>query len=328
MNALNLSEIQKTFGSTRVLDNVSLTVEKGEFVTLLGPSGCGKTTLLRLIAGLESADKGQISIGGSLVEDKMKRVLVKPQHRRLGYVFQDYALWPHMTVFQNLAFPLEMLKTPKEEIAKAVTRVLGIVKLTEHVDKRPEQLSGGQQQRVSIARAIVANPEIILFDEPLSNLDANLRESVGLEIKMLAQNLNLTCINVTHDRREAQILSDRIALLNGGRIHQVGTPESIFRQPIDSWAAEFMDTGSMIQGSKAFAEIENQHGTFCVPAVAVTIGSSGPNNGVAISCRFISDRYEVSLDIIGGVLRCYSDCEVAIGETIRFSINVDQIIQF
>ena len=326
MSALTLLEIQKSFGSTRVLDGVSLTVEKGEFLTLLGPSGCGKTTLLRLIAGLESADHGQVSIGNRVVEDPANNVHVKPQHRRLGYVFQDYALWPHMTVFENLAFPLEMLKTPKDEINTSVKRVLDIVKLSEHVHKRPEQLSGGQQQRVSIARAIVANPEIILFDEPLSNLDANLRESVGQEIKMLTKGLDLTCINVTHDRREAQILSDRIALINQGQIHQVGTPESIFRQPIDAWAAEFMDTGSMIRDSKGFAEVETQGRVLCVPKTAVTIDANAPNQGEVLTSTFISDRYEIAIKTDGGVLHCYSDETAPVGERVRFSVAPNQII--
>lgn len=326
MSALTLLEIQKSFGSTRVLDGVSLTVEKGEFLTLLGPSGCGKTTLLRLIAGLESANHGQVSIGERVVEDPANNVHVKPQHRRLGYVFQDYALWPHMTVFENLAFPLEMLKTPKDEINTSVKRVLDIVKLAEHVHKRPEQLSGGQQQRVSIARAIVANPEIILFDEPLSNLDANLRESVGQEIKMLTKGLDLTCINVTHDRREAQILSDRIALINQGQIHQVGTPESIFRQPIDAWAAEFMDTGSMIRDSKGFAEVETQGRVLCVPKTAVTIDANAPNQGEVLTSTFISDRYEIAIKTDGGVLHCYSDETAPVGERVRFSVAPNQII--
>jgi len=328
MSALTLSGIQKSFGSTPVLKGISLTVERGEFVTLLGPSGCGKTTLLRLIAGLESADAGKVLIGKSVVEEPTNGIHIKPQDRRLGYVFQDYALWPHMTVFENLAFPLKMLKTPKDEIDTAVNRVLEIVKLSEHIDKRPEQLSGGQQQRVSIARAVIANPEIILFDEPLSNLDANLRESVGHEIKMLTKKLNLTCINVTHDRREAQILSDRIALLNGGRIHQVGTPESIFRQPIDTWAAEFMDAGSIIQDSSTFLDFDSDERVVCIPKTAVRIDPNGTNKGIVLTCMFISDRYEITLEIDDRILRCYCDKALNIGETVRFSINPSQIIQY
>lgn len=328
MSALSLKDIQKTFGQTTVLDGISLIVEPGEFVTLLGPSGCGKTTLLRIIAGLESPDRGQVAIGEKVVADAGNAVNLEPQHRRLGYVFQDYALWPHMTVFENLAFPLEMKKTPKRDIAESVARVLDIVRLSDQGNKRPEQLSGGQQQRVSIARALVANPEIILFDEPLSNLDANLRESVGQEIRELTRHLNLTCINVTHDRREAQILSDKIALINHGKIHQVGAPEYLFKHPIDVWAAEFMDTGSLIREPTIFHEIQSNYSALCVPRTAVQISDSGVNEGVISACVFISDRYEVAINIQGITLHCYHPTQLDIGMILRFSILKDHVLQF
>jgi ABC-type Fe3+/spermidine/putrescine transport system ATPase subunit len=296
MSQLSLRQISKSFGDTPVLKNIELEIERGSFLTLLGPSGCGKTTLLRIIAGLEQADQGRISAGETVFVDTDKKLSLSPQQRRLGFVFQDYGLWPHMTVEDNIAFPLKMLKTPKADIARRVKEVLAAVRLGEHAGKLPEKLSGGQKQRVSIARAIAAKPGLILFDEPLSNLDANLREELGQEIRMLTSKLGLTCINVTHDRREAQILSDQIALMRDGVFHQFGTPETLFRSPLDAWTAGFLDAGNLLPAQSLFGENRGAGETILVPRSAfrlATTESSGHSARV-LNSLFIEDRYEVT----------------------------------
>lgn len=238
---VELIHIVKQFGSLRAVDDISLTVAEGEFFTLLGPSGCGKTTLLRTIAGFYHPDGGEIRFGERLVNDI-------PAHRReIGMVFQNYALFPHLSVFDNIAYGLKARKVPKAEIAERIGRIIRSVQLEGLEDRAPSKLSGGQQQRVALARALVISPQILLMDEPLSNLDAKLRTSMREEIRRIQKELGITTIYVTHDQEEAMAVSDRIAILNRGRVEQVGAPREIYYRPESRFAAEFMGSSNIIE---------------------------------------------------------------------------------
>ncbi|MDW8006422.1 MAG: ABC transporter ATP-binding protein [Thermomicrobium sp.] len=228
------------FGAATILRSVDLVVEDGELFTLLGPSGCGKTTLLRTIAGLERPNAGQIWIDDRLVNDAARGVLVPPEARNVGFVFQSYALWPHMTVAENVAFPLKMRRRPASEIRERVHWALEMVGLAPFASRPVTALSGGQQQRVAIARAIVAQPRLLLMDEPLSNLDADLRREVRDEIRKLQQTLGITTIYVTHDQEEAFAISDRIAVMEAGVVLQVGTPQELYERPAVDFVARFL----------------------------------------------------------------------------------------
>jgi iron(III) transport system ATP-binding protein len=242
MPSLRLVNIVKTYGKSRAIDNLSLMVEDGELITLLGPSGCGKTTTLRAIIGFVPLESGDVYIGDRKISD------IPPEKRGVGLVFQNYALWPHMTVFQNLAFGLQLKKMPRNQIRKKVTEGLSIVKLEGLESRYPRQLSGGQQQRVALARALVLEPDILLLDEPLSNLDALLREQMRFEIAQLHKQYGLTTIYVTHDQTEAMVISDRIAVLDKGRLMQLGTPLEIYSRPVNKFVAGFMGTTNFIRG--------------------------------------------------------------------------------
>ena len=241
-----LQGVTKRFGSgDPAVDNLSLEVKKGEFFSLLGPSGCGKTTTLRMVAGFVSPTKGAI-----LIEDE-KVNHPPPYKRKTSMVFQNYALFPHMTVFENIAFGLKMKKWDKDKIYLRVEEAMGQVKLTGFQDRYPSQLSGGQQQRVAIARAIATNPSVILMDEPLSNLDAKLRHQMRIELKQLQKQIGTTVIYVTHDQGEALALSDRIAILNEGRVEQVDSPSQIYRNPSNEFVATFIGQLNMFRGCVA-----------------------------------------------------------------------------
>ncbi|MGE3988138.1 ABC transporter ATP-binding protein [Pseudorhodoplanes sp.] len=239
--AVELRGLKKEFGKVRAVGPIDIVIYKGEFFSLLGPSGCGKTTTLRLIAGLEAPSEGDLVLGGQLMTNV-------PTHcRGIGMVFQNYALFPHRTVRENVAFGLRMRKVARGEIAERVERTLKRVDLSGLGERYPAQLSGGQQQRVALARAIVYEPEVILFDEPLSNLDAKLREQMRSEIRRLTSALNLTAVYVTHDQAEALALSDRIAVLNKGHVVQVGHPSEIYESPKSRFVADFIGAANLIR---------------------------------------------------------------------------------
>jgi iron(III) transport system ATP-binding protein len=240
------------YGKTVAVDGVDLDIGKGEFMTFLGPSGCGKTTTLRMIAGLIEPTEGEISVGGKLLSSPGTKV-VPPEKRNMGMVFQSYAVWPHMTVFENVAFPLRNLKKSKEEIGKRVRAALELVKLDGLEDRYPSNLSGGQQQRVALARAMAIEPDILLFDEPLSNLDAKLREEMRFELKEIQRRIGVTSIYVTHDQAEAMAISDRIAVMSHGQIKQIGKPREIYDSPEDPFTAEFIGLANFFPG-KATSE--------------------------------------------------------------------------
>lgn len=241
MSDLKISTLSKTFGSQHVLNEISLNIADRDFVALLGPSGCGKSTLLRLIAGLERPDNGDILLGGRDI------TLLPPEKRDIALMFQSYALMPHMTVFENVRFPLRMKNAvTKIEQTDKVRQALAQVQLDPFADRYPRQLSGGQQQRVALARAIVAEPKVLLLDEPLSNLDARLREDMQIELKRLHRNLNLTTVFVTHDQTEALALADQVVLMNKGIIEQVDTPEALYARPRTVFAAQFVGAANVL----------------------------------------------------------------------------------
>ena len=235
--------LTKHYGNTLAIDEINLDVAPGEFVTLLGPSGCGKTTTLRSIAGLGQPDTGEISIGDRTVFGP--KGIVPVNERRLGMVFQSYAVWPHMTVAENIRFPLRMQKVAKSQRSSIVEDTLRIVGLSDYAKRYPSELSGGQQQRVALGRAVACSPAVILYDEPLSNLDAALRQQMRFELRSLHQRLGTTAIYVTHDQQEALVLSDRICLMNKGKIVQVSSPRGLYERPIDSFASDFLGTGNL-----------------------------------------------------------------------------------
>jgi iron(III) transport system ATP-binding protein len=235
-------------GGVRAVDDVSLTIPQGEFVTLLGPSGCGKTTTLNCVAGLERPDAGRITVGTSVLTDVARGIVLQPERRDLGMVFQSYALWPHMNVFDNLAFALRLHKVPRAEIATRITSTLELVELVGLEKRYPYQLSGGQQQRVALARAVVAQPRVLLLDEPLSNLDAKVRERARFWLRDLQRRLGITAIYVTHDQAEALAISDRIAVMSEGRVLQYASPSDVYERPTSRFVAEFIGRSSFLHG--------------------------------------------------------------------------------
>lgn len=242
MSDIRVENLVKTFGSTKAVANLDIAIQKGDMVALLGPSGCGKTTLLRMIAGFEIPDSGQIYLNGSVIND------MPPQKRRIGVVFQDYAIFPTMTVFDNIAYGLKIKKLPKEEIFKDVMEYLGLVGLVGYEKRMPSQLSGGQQQRVALARALITKPEVLLLDEPLSNLDAALRLRIRKEIRKIQQALGITAIFVTHDQEEALSIADKIFVMRHGEVMQAGSPADIYSNPANDFVADFIGKSNILYG--------------------------------------------------------------------------------
>lgn len=239
MASVKLSNISKSYGDTKIIEGLDLEVKDNEFLVLVGPSGCGKSTLLRMIAGLEDVSGGELSIGDRVVNT------LEPKDRNIAMVFQNYALYPHMNVYKNISFGLRAQKMPKDEIDKKVREAAEILELSDLLERKPVELSGGQRQRVSMGRAIVRDPDVFLFDEPLSNLDAKLRSSMRLEIKKLHETVKKTIIYVTHDQVEAMTLADRIVILKDGEIQQIGTPLDVYKKPANKFVASFIGSPEM-----------------------------------------------------------------------------------
>jgi len=281
--AVELKEVSKHFGPVVAVDDVSLSIRDGEFFSLLGPSGCGKTTTLRLIAGFELPTEGDVYIDGHLQGE------TPPYRRPVNTVFQSYALFPHMTVFQNVAFGLEMQKVAKEEIRQRVLEALEMVQLPGMENRKPAQLSGGQQQRIALARALVNRPKVLLLDEPLGALDLKLRKAMQLELKALQHRVGITFIYVTHDQEEALTMSDRIAVMNRGRVLQTGTPEEIYEQPADRFVADFIGETNFLEGQveeMRAGEVEvvvDGVLTLYVPTPPQSLPSGGERGGVTVA---------------------------------------------
>ncbi len=320
---IQLKDMVKRFGTLEAVSHVSLDIQDGELFTLLGPSGCGKTTILRLIGGFHKPDHGEIYFGDREVSG------IPPYERNIGMVFQNYALWPHMTIFDNVGYGLKIKKVSAKESAEKVNRALSLVNLTGLEKRYPGQLSGGQQQRVALARALVLNPDVLLLDEPLSNLDAKIRQQVRAEIRKLQKELAITAIYVTHDQEEALTLSDRIAVLDHGKIQQLGSPRDLYQRPENPFVADFIGINNLVDGqvkeiqeSKGWMAVETRFGLIkCVfearfktgeackvtvrPEVA-TLCSSGENigeemnliNGKVSFASYIGNaiRYDIELD--------------------------------
>ena len=280
MSFLELAGLTKRYGALTVVNDISLSIEKGMLVCLLGPSGCGKTTTLRLIAGFLQPDAGEIRVGGRTIS--AAAATVPPERRNMSMIFQSYALWPHMTVFQNVAYGLELRGLPKAEIQRRADAILSVTKLSPLALRYPGELSGGQQQRVSLARALVIEPETLLLDEPLSNLDANLREEMRFEIRRLHDAYRYTTVYVTHDQTEAMTTANLIVVMNQGRIEQAGTPEDIYQRPMTEFVARF------IGGTNIFKGRYDADGTVdCGNGLALRCGSgaAAASGDTAVSVR-------------------------------------------
>ncbi len=311
MASVTVRHVTKAFGTNVVLKEFNQTFEDGEFITLLGPSGCGKTTMLRMIAGFEKPTSGEILIGDKVVSSD--KTFLPPEKRNIGMVFQSYAVWPHMTVYENVAYPLKIKKLPKAEIRNEVNRVLEIVHLSQYAERIPSQLSGGQQQRVALARALVARPQLLLLDEPLSNLDAKLRESMRFEIKEIQSKLGITVVYVTHDQTEAMAMSDRIILINRGEVQQIGSPEDIYNHPANQFVADFL-------GKVDFLKADIRDGRLYIRGTDQSIPYSGDKSG-AVEIAVRPERITLSTEggDLSGVLESQyylgdiDDCRVRVG---------------
>jgi len=275
---LALDRVSKRFGEAAAVDSVSLSIRRGEVFTLLGPSGCGKTTTLRLVAGLEQPDGGEITLRDRVVASAARRLFVAPNRRNLGMVFQSYAVWPHMTVFENVAYPLELRGLPRAAVREKVARVLDLVGLGGTETRPGTLLSGGQMQRLALCRALVYEPDLLLLDEPFSNLDAKLREQMRVEVKLLQRRLGITVLFVTHDQVEALSLSDRIAVMHRGRVEQVGTPRALYEQPTSAFVRDFLGQTVVLTGRVAASAAARV-------GARVTVAMNGPLTGCTLAGR-------------------------------------------
>lgn len=243
MSEVRFENVAKKFNDSFAVTDLNLSISNGEFVSFLGPSGCGKTTTLRMIAGLEENTHGKIYFDSDVVSEPAKKLFLPPEKRNVGMVFQSYAVWPHMNVFENVAYPLKFKKMPKEQIQSEVKKILEVVELSGLENRKSHELSGGQQQRVALARGLVMKPRILLLDEPLSNLDAKLREKMRKDIRKIQQEFKLTMVYVTHDQKEAFQMSDRVVVMSKGRIEQIGTPNDIINKPASTFVEDFIRSG-------------------------------------------------------------------------------------
>ncbi len=287
---IEVNGLIKNFGGVAAVNDVSFKVEKGEVVGLLGPSGCGKTTILRALAGLEDITDGEIFLDGNLVASPRKHVMVPPEKRRLGLVFQSYALWPHMTVHDNIAYCLSSRKLPKQEREKKIGEVLELVGLKDLGKRYPSQLSGGQQQRIALARSLSYEPDVVLLDEPLSNLDMKVRERMRGELRSLLKRLGLTSVFVTHDQEEAFVISDRILLIDKGAVVQEGNPEELYSAPSTPFVVEFIGRANIFRSAFKELTAEGHRALFSIPEMNAELvcerSESIPKDSTHVAIRF------------------------------------------
>jgi len=337
MSGLAIREVHKSFGAHPVVRGLSLEIARGEIVSLLGPSGCGKTTALRMVAGLERPDGGTIAISGKTVWSASTDL--PPERRAVGMVFQSYAVWPHRSVRENVAYPLLLKKDPNA--ARAADEALALVRLEGLADRYPETLSGGQQQRVALARALVARPELLLFDEPLSNLDAKLREDMRLEIRELVRRVGITSLYVTHDQPEAFAVSDRVAVILEGRIAQLAAPEELYRSPDDVRVAAFVGRLNVLAGARRVKDGSVALGDCVIPAsfapgakdalvlgvrpedIEIASEGAGTLDARVSRATFLGDRVELWAETPHGLLRIeiHPDRRLSPGETLHLAIK-------
>ncbi len=343
---IKVEGVAKGYGKHQVLQNLDIAIKKGECFTLLGPSGCGKTVLIRLIAGHEVPDEGKIIIDETVVADSSTGEYIPPERRGLGIVFQDYAVWPHMTVFENIAYPLKMEKRPKEEINELVMKMIEVVGM-KGLDKRlPSELSGGQQQRVALARALVADPSVMLLDEPLSNLDANLREEMRFEIKALQRKFGITVLFVTHDQEVALAISDRLAIMDAnGKIRQIGNPYEIFEKPADLFVFKFMGIANFVHATEKNGKFYVGNGNQEIPWEGpngnaakwvagfrpsdVEIHREGPGlKGIIHRANFLGATMDYAIDVDDQSLRTEIETHTAINNNLMFKEGEECYITF
>ena len=317
MSALTLTNVSKSFGSVEVLKNIDLTVEEGEFTVFVGPSGCGKSTLLRVIAGLEDATSGTVEIAGARVND------TPPAKRGIAMVFQSYALYPHLSVRDNMALALKQERQPKGEISARVAEASRMLDLDAYLDRRPAELSGGQRQRVAIGRAVVRQPKLFLFDEPLSNLDAALRMNTRIEIAALHRTLDTSMIYVTHDQTEAMTLADKIVVLRDGRVEQVGSPMTLYNDPANQFVAGFLGAPSMnfLPSGDSTVGIRPEH---------LRLASSGQLSGQVTHVERLGGDTNVLVDVAGTsvTVRLFGQHEISVDEAVTLSYDDADAFRF
>ena len=315
---IRLNQIAKSFDKRQVIHPTTLTIRNGSFTTLLGPSGCGKTTLLRMIAGLETPDDGEIYLDDTCVFSRKRQINLPPEKRNLGFVFQDFALWPHMTVFENVAFGLRARGNTKD-LQRRVRDALRTVHLEDFEKRYPHQLSGGQQQRVAFARAIAVQPGCILFDEPLSALDALLREEMRHELTELTHALGITSVFVTHDQTEAMSMSDRIAVLNGGYVEQYAAPEIVYHDPATEFVARFVGKSNWISDTEMFRP----------EAAALTPMPGAMHFALPVqSVQYLGSTYEITVSYHDVIWTLHSGRKVKPGDVLSVYIDSNQVITF
>ena len=310
---IGIDKVVKRYGDTTVIDGLSLEIHPGEFFTLLGPSGCGKTTLLRMIIGFNSIEAGEIRIDGRVVND------VPTNRRNMGMVFQNYAIFPHMSVYDNVAFGLKMRKLPRAEAAPRVDEILELVKIDSLRDRRPSELSGGQQQRVALARAIVVQPEVLLMDEPLSNLDAKLRVEMRNVIKNIQHKLGITTVYVTHDQEEALAVSDRLAVMNAGVIQQIDTPQRVYLRPSNLFVSTFIGLSNVLDARITGDGAGLDFGEYRVP-MAGLVKDTAPGSAVRVSVR--PEEFMIRREAAEGI-RAVVQSRVFLGPTVHYFLERD-----
>lgn len=312
MSQVRIEHLYKRYGKVTAVGDFNIDIQDGEFISFLGPSGCGKTTTLRMVAGFERATEGSIVIDDRVVSSSEQGIFVPPEKRGVGMVFQSYAVWPHMTVAENVGYPLKVQNVPQKERREQVQEMLEMVRLGEYADRYPNQLSGGQQQRVSLARALVMRPGLLLLDEPLSNLDAKLRESMRFEISAIQKQLGITVIYVTHDQSEAMTMSDRIVVMSMGVVQQIGTPYEIYTHPANKMVADFVGLINFVpaemKGDRAFIK-----GTdFSVPY------DGTPKEDLQIAVR----PENITMSVTGGAIPGSIDEFFYLGDSVDYRVNV------